>query len=81
MAFGKRPAHSERQAVLLRGRITQQADVRYDRAHLARFCDSALEYEAVYYLRSALALPERIEHAAAAGSEEEAEPALASQRG
>ena len=92
---------------ILRERITQQADVRYDRAHLARFGDSALEYEAVYYLMSAdynrymdtqqainlgimrsleeagiaLALPERIVHVAAPGSEEEAEPALASERG
>jgi small-conductance mechanosensitive channel len=38
---------------ILRERINEQADVRFDRAHLARFGDSALEYEAVYYLMSA----------------------------
>ena len=38
---------------ILRDRINEQADVRFDRAHLARFGDSALEYEAVYYLMSA----------------------------
>ena len=38
---------------IVRDRITEQSDVRFDRAHLARFGDSALEYEAVYYLMSA----------------------------
>ena len=38
---------------ILRDRINEQRDVRFDRAHLARFGDSALEYEAVYYLMSA----------------------------
>lgn len=38
---------------ILRDQIGRQADVKFDRAHLARFGDSALEYEAVYYLMSA----------------------------
>jgi small-conductance mechanosensitive channel len=38
---------------ILRDQICGQADVKFDRAHLARFGDSALEYEAVYYLMSA----------------------------
>lgn len=38
---------------LIRARIESQADTRFDRAHLARLGDSALEYEAVYYVMTA----------------------------
>ncbi|KGE00334.1 mechanosensitive ion channel protein MscS [Achromobacter sp. RTa] len=38
---------------IIRAQIERQSDTRYDRAHLARFGDNALEYEAVYYVMTA----------------------------
>lgn len=38
---------------IIRARIEEQPDTRYDRAHLARLGESALEFEAVYYVMSA----------------------------
>ncbi|MDF3849148.1 mechanosensitive ion channel family protein [Achromobacter denitrificans] len=38
---------------LIRGQIERQPETRYDRAHLARFGENALEYEAVYYVMTA----------------------------
>jgi len=38
---------------LIRAQIERQPDTRFDRAHLARFGESALEYEAVYYVMTA----------------------------
>ncbi|MCY1194651.1 Mechanosensitive ion channel [compost metagenome] len=38
---------------LIRGQIERQPDTRFDRAHLARFGENALEYEAVYYVMTA----------------------------
>lgn len=38
---------------LIRAQIEQQPDTRFDRAHLARLGESALEFEAVYYVMSA----------------------------
>lgn len=38
---------------LIRAQIERQPDTRFDRAHLARFGDNALEYEAVYYVMTA----------------------------
>ena len=38
---------------LIRQQIERQSGTRYDRAHLARFGDNALEYEAVYYVMTA----------------------------
>ena len=38
---------------IIRARIEEQPDTRYDRVHLARLGESALEFEAVYYVMSA----------------------------
>jgi small-conductance mechanosensitive channel len=38
---------------IIRAQIESQADTRFDRAHLARFGEGALEFEAVYYVLTA----------------------------
>ncbi|AXA78833.1 mechanosensitive ion channel family protein [Achromobacter xylosoxidans] len=38
---------------IIRAQIERQPDTRFDRAHLARMAESALEFEAVYYVMSA----------------------------
>ncbi len=38
---------------IIRAQIERQPDTRFDRAHLARLAESALEFEAVYYVMSA----------------------------
>ncbi len=44
---------AEKVPAMLQGQINAQEGTKFDRAHLARFGDSALEYEAVYYVMTA----------------------------